>query len=98
MKIKTTEHGTMCEVRLRDRRIRVYRLHDKTWAVAFVRPTKPCAGCEDEHDAEHLLYKGKAGRTVMTGLRLSREAMTGFMNAVATLIEFEQSGVKVGGA
>jgi len=31
----------------------------------------------------------------MTGMRLSREAMTAFCNAVATLVEFEQSGVEV---
>lgn len=85
----------MCEVRLKDRRIRVYRLHDKDWAVAFVRPSKACAGCEHDHSLEHMVYKSKGGRTVMTGLRLSREAMTGFCNAVATLVEFEQKGVEV---
>jgi len=95
MKIRQTEHGNMCEVRLKDRRIRVYRLHDKSWAVSFVRPAKPCAGCDDAHSCEHELYKGRGGRTVMTCMRLSREAMTAFCNAVATLVEVEQSGVEV---
>ena len=97
MKIKQTEHGNMCEVRLKDRRIRVYRLHDKSWAIAFVRPKKACAGCETNHSATHETYMGCRGRTVMTGLRLSREAMLGFMNAVMTLTEFEQNGVEVKG-
>lgn len=95
MKIRQTEHGNMCEVRLTDRRIRVYRLHDKSWAVAFVRPKKACAGCDEDHSATHETYKGCRGRTIMTGLRLSREAMTAFCNAVATLVEFEQKGVEV---
>lgn len=95
MNIRQTEHGNMCEVRLKDRRIRVYRLHDKSWAVAFVRPKKACAGCDEDHSATHETYKGCRGRTIMTGLRLSREAMTAFCNAVATLVEFEQKGVEV---
>lgn len=95
MKIKHTEHGNMCEVRLTDRRIRVYRLHDKSWAVAFVRPTKPCAGCEETHSATHETYTGCRGRTVMTAMGLSRDAMTAFCNAVATLVEFEQGGVGI---
>lgn len=95
MKIKQTEHGNMCEVRLKDRRIRVFRLHDKSWAVAFVRPTKACAECPEDHSAKHETYKGCRGRTIMTGMRLSREAMTAFRNAVATLVEFEQNGVDV---
>jgi len=95
MKIKQTKYGNMCEVRLKDRRIRVYRLHDKSWAVAFIRPTKACAGCPEDHSATHEVYKGNRGRTILTALRLSREAMTGFCNAVATLVEFEQNGVEV---
>ena len=95
MKIRQTEHGNMCEVRLKDRRIRVYRLHDKSWAVAFVRPKNACAGCVDDHSATHETYTGCRGRTVMTGMRMSREAMTEFCNAVATLVELEQSGVEV---
>lgn len=97
MKIKATECGNMCEVRLLDRRIRVYRLRDKTWVIEFVRPAKPCAGCPDRHGLEHMLYKDKRGRIVMTGLRLSGEAMVGVMNAVMTLIEFERKGVEVRG-
>lgn len=95
MKIKQTEHGNMCEVRLKDRRITVYRLHDKSWAVSFIRPTKACAGCDEDHGTEHQTYVGCRGRTIMTGMRLSREAMTAFCNAVATLVEFEQAGVEV---
>ena len=95
MKIRQTECGNMCEVRLKDRRIRVVRLRDKTWAVAFVRPTKACAGCEEDHSATHQTYTGCKGRTIMTGMRLSREAMTGLCNAVATLVAFEQNGVEV---
>ena len=95
MKIRQTEDGNMCEVRLKDRRIRVYRLHDKSWAVSFVRPTKACAGCVDDHSATHATYTGCRGRTVMTGMRMSREAMTAFFNAVETLVEFEQVGVEV---
>lgn len=95
MKIKQKKYGNMCEVRLKDRRIRVYRLHDKSWAVTFVRPTKKCAGCEDDHSALHETYKGCRGRTIVTGLRLSREAMMAFCDAVSTLLEFEQKGVEV---
>lgn len=90
MKIKQTKYGNMCEVRLQDRRVRVFRLHDKSWAVAFVRPTKTCTKCPDDHSATHEIYKGCRGRTIMTGMRLSREAMTAFCDAVATLVEFEQ--------
>lgn len=97
MKIKATECGNMCEVRLLDRRIRVYRLRDKTWALSFVRPAKPCAGCPDRHNLQHMVYKGRGGRTVMTGLKMSGEAMVGVMNAVMTLIEFERAGVEVRG-
>lgn len=85
----------MCEMRLKNRRIRVYRKHDKSWAVAFVRPAKACAGCEDDHSALHETYTGCRGRTVITGMGLSREAMIAFCDAVATLIEFEQNGVDV---
>lgn len=95
MKIKQTEDGNMCEVRLKDRRIRVYRMHDKSWAVAFVRPTKACEECPEDHSAEHRTYTGCRGRTIMTGLRLSRDAMAAFCNAVSTLIEFEQKGIEV---
>lgn len=95
MKIRQTPMGNMCEVRLKDRRIRVIRLHSKDWAVAFVRPTKACAGCSDDHSVTHETYTGCRGRTIMTGMELSREAMTAFCNAVATLIEFEQSGIEV---
>ena len=97
MKIKQTEHGNMCVVRLKDRRIRVWRLHDKTWAVSFVRPRKSCSGCEDEHNFQHEIYSDKKRRIVVTGFRLSREAMTELCNAVATLVEFEQNGVEVHG-
>ena len=97
MKIKQTERGNMCEVRMKDRRIRVFRLHDKSWAVNFVRPTKACAGCAEDHSATHEAYIGCRGRTFMTDLRLSREAMTAFCDAVATLVEFEQTGVDVKG-
>lgn len=95
MKIKQTKYGNMCEVRLKDRRIRVLRLHDKSWAIAFVRPTKACSECPEDHSATHETYKGCRGRTIMTGMRLSREAMTAFCDAVATLVEFEQNGVEV---
>ena len=95
MKIKQTKYGNMCEVRLKNRRIMVYRLHDKSWAVEFVRPTKACEGCAEDHSAIHQVYKGCKGKTIMTGLRLSREAVTAFCNAVATLVEFEQNGVEV---
>lgn len=97
MKIKQTEHGNMCDVKLKDRRIRVCRLHDKSWVVAFVRPKKACAECADAHSAEHMTYIGCRGRTITTGMRLSREAMTAFCNAAATLVEFEQGGVEVKG-
>ena len=93
MRIRQTKYGNMCEVRLKDRRIRVYRLHDKSWAVAFVRPTKACTACPEDHSATHETYTGCRGRTIMTGMTLSREAMTAFCDAVAALIEFEQSGV-----
>ena len=95
MKIRQTKHGNMCEVRLKNRRIRVYRLHDKSWGVEFVRPVKACAGCDKDHGCEHMLYMDKKKRTVLTAMCLSREAMTGFCNAVATLVEFEQNGVEV---
>jgi hypothetical protein len=95
VKIKQTEHGNMCEVRLKDRRIQVYRLHDKSWAVAFVRPTKACAGCGEDHSASHKTYAGCRGRTMITGMRMSREAMMAFCDAVSTLLEFEMGGVQV---
>lgn len=95
MKIKATEHGNMCVVRMKDRRIKVWRLHDKSWAVAFVRPAKPCAGCDDEHSCLHEVYTDKKKRMITTGLRLSREGMIGLCDAVAILLEFEQGGVEV---
>ena len=95
MKIRQTKHGNMCEVRLKNRRIRVIRLHDKSWGVEFVRPVKACEGCEEDHSATHETYIGCHCRTIVSGMRLSREAMTGFCNAVSTLVEFEQNGVEV---
>lgn len=95
MKIRQTKYGNMCEARLENRRIRVYRLHDKSWAVEFVRPAKLCAGCREEHVVEHTVYSDSKRRVVLTGMRLSREAMTAFCDAVATLLEFEQKGVEV---
>jgi len=52
MKIRQTKYGNMCEARLENRRIRVYRLHDQNWAVEFVRPYKPCAGFTEAYPAE----------------------------------------------
>lgn len=95
MKIRQTEYGNMCEVRLKNRRIRVFRRHDKSWAVEFVRPTRACEGCAEDHSAMHRVYKGCKGKKIMTVMRLSREGMNAFCKAVATLLEFELNGVEV---
>ena len=95
MKIRQTKFGNMCEVRLKDRRIRVYRQLDRNWAIEFVRLSKACAGCREDHAVEHHTYTDRKKKTVMTGLKLSEEAMLAFCKAVATLLEFEQRGVEV---
>ena len=63
-----------------------------------IRQTKDgnmCEGCEEYHSAMHRVYIGCKGKRIRTGLRLSREGMTAFCKAVATLLEFELNGVEV---
>ncbi len=97
MKIKVTAEGTMAEVRMKDRRIKVVRLKDKNWGVAFVRPVKACEGCPESFN--HKVFMDPKRRRVVTGMQLSHEAMTGLMNAVLTLIEAEiwNNSLTVGG-
>lgn len=95
MKIRQTKQGNMCEVRLKDRRVRVYRLPDKMWGVAFVRPIKACEGCQKDHSGILKTYSLYKGRALMTAFGLSHEAMAAFCDAVCTLLEFEKGGVEV---
>jgi hypothetical protein len=97
MKIRKTDAWTMAEVRLQDRRIKVYRFNDKSWGVSFVRPAKACSGCKTPAVIEHQVFMDPKRRRMVTGLRMSQEAMTGLMNAVLTLIELEKGGVNVAG-
>lgn len=97
MRIRKTDAWTMAEVRLQDRRIKVYRFNDKSWGASFVRPTKACKGCDNPAVIEHKVFTDPKRRRMETGLRMSQEAMTGLMNAVLTLIELEKGGVNVAG-